>query len=271
MTDPYKVLGVSRDASDDEIKKAYRAMSRKYHPDANINNPNKAQAEEMFKTVQQAYNQIMKEKESGYSGGYGSSAYGSGTGYGNASGGANRGYGYDGDNQRQQGGYGDFEDFGSFFGFGPFGFGGYSNYGGQQNQNSNNMNGDDETTVHLRAAANYIRSGSYDEAINVLNGIDDRDGRWYFYSAQAHAGRGNQAMALEYAKRAVELDPDNGQYQMLYRRMASGGDWYAQRGQAYGRPTSSAAGFCLRLILLNLICNLCGGGLCCGNGGYRYY
>ena len=54
MADPYKILGVSRDASDEEIKKAYRALSRKYHPDANINNPNKAQAEEMFKTVQQA-------------------------------------------------------------------------------------------------------------------------------------------------------------------------------------------------------------------------
>ena len=48
MADPYKILGVSRDASDEEIKKAYRALSRKYHPDANINNPNKAEAEEKF-------------------------------------------------------------------------------------------------------------------------------------------------------------------------------------------------------------------------------
>ena len=59
MLDPYSVLGVSRDASDEEIKKAYRRLSRKYHPDANINNPNKDQAEEKFKEVQQAYEQVM--------------------------------------------------------------------------------------------------------------------------------------------------------------------------------------------------------------------
>lgn len=63
MTDPYKVLGISRNAGTDEIKKAYRTLSRKYHPDANIDNPNKEQAEEMFKLVQQAYKQIMDEKE----------------------------------------------------------------------------------------------------------------------------------------------------------------------------------------------------------------
>ncbi len=78
MTDPYSVLGVSRDASMDDIKKAYRKLSRKYHPDANVNNPNKAQAEEKFKQVQAAYNQIVAERERGTSGWSGSGGYGSG-------------------------------------------------------------------------------------------------------------------------------------------------------------------------------------------------
>ena len=67
MRDPYEVLGISRSASEEEIKKAYKALSRKYHPDANINNPNKDQAEEKFKEIQQAYQQIMKERTEGYS------------------------------------------------------------------------------------------------------------------------------------------------------------------------------------------------------------
>lgn len=79
ITDPYKVLGVPHDASNDEIKKQYRKLSRIYHPDANVNNPNKAQAEAKFKEIQQAYTQIMDMRERGesyrhqnYSRGYGS-------------------------------------------------------------------------------------------------------------------------------------------------------------------------------------------------------
>ncbi|MBQ8305273.1 MAG: J domain-containing protein [Blautia sp.] len=90
MFDPYRVLGVGRDASDEDIKKAYRKLSRRYHPDANINNPDKEAAEEKFKEIQQAYDQIMKERSGeGYTqssyGGYGS--YGGFGGYGSSAGG----------------------------------------------------------------------------------------------------------------------------------------------------------------------------------------
>lgn len=95
MRDPYQVLGVSRSATEEEIKKTYKALSRRYHPDANINNPNKDQAEEKFKEIQQAYQQIMKERTSGY--GYGSAGSSTGS-YGGSS----------------YGGYGDFGGFGGF-------------------------------------------------------------------------------------------------------------------------------------------------------------
>lgn len=70
---PYEVLGLSSNASKDEVKKAYRELSRKYHPDANIDNPLADLAEERFKEVQDAYDTIMNG-----GGGHGSSSYGGG-------------------------------------------------------------------------------------------------------------------------------------------------------------------------------------------------
>ena len=67
MTDPYKVLGVPPDASDDEIKKAYRALARKYHPD-NYNGSDLADlAEEKMKEVNEAYDAVKKMRETGQS------------------------------------------------------------------------------------------------------------------------------------------------------------------------------------------------------------
>ena len=68
MLDPYLVLGVGRYDDDQTVKKAYRALSKQYHPDNNINNPNKEAAEETFKKIQIAYEQVMHERSLGIGG-----------------------------------------------------------------------------------------------------------------------------------------------------------------------------------------------------------
>ena len=246
MSDPYSVLGVDKSASDDEIKKAYRRLSRKYHPDANINNPHKAEAEARFKEVQQAYKQIMDERERGYtSGGQGGSYAGGGSGQGGSS----------------YGGYGPFGGFGPFSGYGGYG------------QEGNTGSGQENTDPHLRAAANYIRSGHYQEALNVLGGIRERSALWYFLSASANSGVGNNVTALEHAREAVRLEPGNMQYRMLLERMEGGGTWYQQRQTMYGYPGSFDSSCCVKLCVANILCNLCcgGGGLCCGGYGGSGY
>lgn len=276
---PYDVLGVRPDASEDEIKKAYKALSRKYHPDANINNPNKEQAEEKFKQVQQAYSQIMDARKHGANG-YGGSSYGSGTyggygsgygnygGYGSGSGGyGNSGsYGSGNSGGYNSGGFGDWDfggfDFGGFGNFGGFGtgYGSAGNYG-----NSSNMSEDE---MHMRAAANYINNQHYAEALNVLNTISNKNATWYYYSAIANKGVGNNVQALEHARMASSMEPNNATYQQLVRTFESGGSWYTSRQSSYGgMPTIICSNPLLACCLANLCCNACCAG--CG-GGYTY-
>ena len=63
---PYEILGISPDATDEEVKKAYRTLSKKYHPDANIGNPHQAEYTEKFKQVQNAYSTIMDDRKKGF-------------------------------------------------------------------------------------------------------------------------------------------------------------------------------------------------------------
>lgn len=228
MTDPYQVLGVSRDASTEEIKKAYRTLSRKYHPDANINNPNKAEAEEKFKQVQQAYKQIMEEKENG------TSSYSSQGSYGGS-------YG--------SGGYG-----------GSYGNGGYGgNYGGYDY-------GSSTEDAELRAAANYLNNMRYQEAMRVLNNISRHNAQWYYLHAIANAGLGNNISAVQDAQTAVNMEPDNMQYRQLLSQLQGGGQWYTDMGQGYGyeRAGGDMGKWCCECLAINAMCNCC----CYGGRGF---
>ncbi len=176
MRDPYEVLGVSRGASDDEIKKAYRAKCKRWHPDLNPNDPT---AEEHFKEVQAAYDAITKGETGPQMGG---NPYGS---Y------QQQGYGQQ--NYQQQGyqnGYGGFDGFDGFdpFGFG-FGFGGYQQGYGQQGAS---YSGSD--SPEMQAARNFVANGRYAEARRVLDGMTGRNARWYYLSSLANQGLATASM-----------------------------------------------------------------------------
>lgn len=78
------------------------------------------------------------------------------------------------------------------------------NYGGYGQSNSQNYSEEDQ---HLMAAMNYIRARRYNEAINVLNAMGNRSARWYYLASYANLGLGNNVVAMDYAKRACEMEP----------------------------------------------------------------
>ena len=82
MRDPYQVLGVPSTATDEEVKKAYRDLARKYHPDNYHDNPLADLAQERMKEINEAYEAVQSQRKAQRSGGYSASGAGYGTGYG---------------------------------------------------------------------------------------------------------------------------------------------------------------------------------------------
>jgi molecular chaperone DnaJ len=210
ITNPYKILEVSPNASNEEIKKAYRELSRKYHPDSYVDNPLAELAEEKFKEVQEAYDQIMRERENGYGS---TSSYQSGS------------------------------------------YSGGSSYYGNSNE-----------PAELNSAASYINAGQYRAALNVLSGITNRTARWYYYSAAANAGIGNNIMAVDHIQQAMKMEPNNPEYTNLYNQL----QWQNQRYQSTrynnrGYGGYNAGNLCCDLWCADSLCECMGGDLisCC--------
>ena len=204
MADPYKVLGVDRNATDEEIKQAYRRLAKKYHPDLN---PGDQEAARRMQEVNAAYDQIKNPEKY---------------------------------QQPQSSGYG---------GYGNYGYGGYQ--GSYQSQTGDQ---------YQQAAEQYIRFGRYREALNVLQNAAQRDARWYYLSALANDGVGNQVTALEHIRRAVSMEPDNAQYLRTLSDIENG-------GAAYRRQAGNFRGFTINgnpcgSLLLCWLANL----FCCGRG-----
>lgn len=77
MKDPYKVLGISPNATNEEVKAAYKALAKKYHPDNYADSPISDIAEEKMQEINEAYDEILRQRAEGKggNGGYTSSSY----------------------------------------------------------------------------------------------------------------------------------------------------------------------------------------------------
>ncbi|MBE6926524.1 MAG: J domain-containing protein [Ruminococcaceae bacterium] len=173
MTDPYKVLGVSPNASDEEIKKAYRRLAKQYHPDRN---PGDAEAAKKMQEVNAAYEQIKNPEKA----------------------------------QQNQGGYNP--------------YGNYNPYGGQGGASYSQI---------LSVAYQYIMYHQFYQALQVLQSTSERTARWYYLSALANRGIGNQVTALEHIRRAVSMEPDNTEYLQTLKKMENDGAAYRQQAETY--------------------------------------
>ena len=223
MADPYQILGVDRNASDEEIKRAYRKLAKKYHPDAN---PGDEYAAKKMQEINDAYDRI-KNPEKNQGPGGGSQGYNPyGQGYGS-------------------------------YGYGPFG-----GYYQQQNRSYNQKYADS----HLQAAYNYILYRRYREALNVLAQFEGVKGaEWYYLSALANQGVGNQVTALEHMRKAVSMDPGNQEYLNALDRMEHGGDAYRRQAgnfQGFDLKMNPCTSLCL-CYLCNRICPGMGWIFCC--------
>lgn len=193
---PYSVLGLSPGASEDEIKKKYRALVKQYHPDLHPDDP---EAARKMSEINEAYEMIR-------SGNTGQTAYGgSPNGYGSSSapyGSFTRG-GMDYEYQ-----YVDFDDIlRSFFG----GFGFTARHSGERM---------DPEQAYERIEE-YIRNGDYQSAASLLNrfSADSRGSRWYFYAAEVCDGTGDHSSAVKYSNEAVRLEPSNKVYSDYSREL----------------------------------------------------
>lgn len=197
--DPYQVLGISPDASDDEVKKAYRTLSKKYHPDANIGNPHQAEYTEKFKEIQNAYKTIMDGRKKGFT----QQTYGQQSTY------SSGGYQYSGNDQEA-----------------------------------------------YQEAAAFIQARRFQDALNILNQIRNKNSIWFYYAAIAENGLGHNITAREYAQTAVNMEPMNMQYILLLNQLQGNQQQYHQRSQQYGDPMN-IMNCCCYMILLNYLSMCC--------------
>ncbi len=219
MDDPYRILGLEKGASDDEIKKAYKKMAKKYHPDLNNNSP---EAAEMMKKVNEAYDILINHK--GYSTSGPSGTYQSG--------------GYGGQYQQTQGN--PFDWFSSF---------GYSSFD-QRDFDARYGSG-----PSLERAKAFYNMRQFQRAMNELRQMPaaSRNAEWYFVSFLVNSALGNISAAEADIGRAEAMDPGNRKYSQYAEQFRQRRNAYQNQRSYYG-VSSGFLECCLSLLFFRFCC-----------------
>lgn len=157
--------------------------------------------------------------------------------------------------QRQQGGSsytgGGYGDFGSFTFEDLFGFGASSD----QNK-AKETPGD---SPELRGIIQDINTGLYQKALQKLQSMPShaRNARWYYLSSLANKGMGHTVQAYEQIQRAVQLDPNNMEYQRILRQFQQQQQRYQSHSKEYQTDTVGMQQLCMGICAMNLCCNFC--------------
>lgn len=232
---PYDILGVSRNASLDEVKKAYRKKARENHPDLNPDDP---AAEERMNKINEAYDRITNPEKYAASDarkrGYGAPYTPSYNGYSDPrSGGPRPGGANQGSSGNPYSGYGEESNpygwttinFDDFFGGG---------WGSAQGPIHPEANASDPPEI--KRAIYDINATDYRGALEILQAIPStgRDGRWYYLFALAHNGLGNTVAAQDNIRRALEREPNNPDFIRARNQFTQRARTYTQEGQGRG-------------------------------------
>lgn len=195
---PYEVLGVSENATDAEIKSAYRELAKKYHPDNYAQSPLADLAEEKMKQINEAYDKICEMRKNPSS----SRSYTSYT---------------------------------------------HSSY----------------TNTSYPDVRRLIKEGRLDDAMQILNGVNNRDAEWYYLMGMIFSRKGYTEQAYSYFQTACRMEPHNSEFQSALNNANNRRNY-----NPYGYNTTNSMGcsmcdICTGIMCMNCCCECLGGNGCC--------